>query len=239
MCPKRTGVRWYVLICCVEMPILYVAGLRTILDARVTMRRTARRFVMEGCRYAIPCTSLPTASPDVDPTVFHTTCLPDLYQPVAREAPLSKCRKMFHRRIVVSAPVALGGKCLRVPFVVGTGAPSTYLHPVAVQKFIGQGSLVSDSYSTAVCGVPLKAATHDTQHGHVAHLNVLGMDFLDDAAPELMAFFSEAFASYVTRANEVDVFVTDGKGTTAPITAEGARVMHLKLAIKKALPLTA
>ena len=61
------------------------------------------------------------------------------------------------------------------------------------------------------------------------------MDFLEDAAPGLVAFFSEAFASFAKKANEVDVFVTDGKGR---ITAKGARVMHLKLAIKEAPPLT-
>ena len=196
------------------------------------LRRSCRRLVMEGRNYHIRVACLPVLAQDIDPVKFHTTCLPGLYQPVDITASFSKCHKLFNRRIIVSAPVELGSKCLRVPFLVDTGAPSTYLHSIGVEKFVGCGNPIMSHYSIKVGGVELQADSHDLSTGAVAYLNILGMDFLDDAAPNLLTYFTEAFGKYNGGA-VTEYLVSDGRGVAFRVTPKHPDVMSLKQAIKE------
>jgi hypothetical protein len=144
---------------------------------------------------------------------------------------------MFHRRIIVTSPVRLGEKCLRVPFLVDTGAPSTYLHHLGVKKFIGDGNAILRQYTISIGGTEFEAETHDSSETHnssvgaVAYVNILGMDFLDDASPVLLDYFSIAFAKKYGP-EVVDVWVTDGM-VSFPAKPKKPQVAYLKAAIKE------
>jgi hypothetical protein len=197
------------------------------------LRFTRRLAVMEGAMYApmgVAC--LPVIAQDIDQNDFHSKCMPLLYTSTTETAAFSKVHNLYNRRLIVRAPVTVEGKCLFIPMLVDTGAPQTYLHHFALGKFLGKAALV-DSYSIKVGVTPIQATAHDTQTGVVAHMNILGMDFLNEGIPTLIPFMSEAFVNLSARDQPIsEVWVTDGKASF-PVKPEGMKVAHLKKAIKE------
>jgi hypothetical protein len=137
---------------------------------------------------------------------------------------------MYHRRIIVAAPVTIEDVCLRTPLLVDTGSPQTFLHRVALRKFFGKDFKAQDSYDIKVGVLSVKGQYHDSTTGVLARLNVLGMDFLQDAAP-LLPFLTESFAKFNGNL-PMTVLATDGK-VTFPIKPAQMKVMYLKKAIKE------
>jgi hypothetical protein len=139
---------------------------------------------------------------------------------------------MYNRRIIVAAPVTIGDVCLRTPLLVDTGAPQTYLHHIALRKFFGKDFKPQDSYDIKVGVLGIKGQYHDTTSGVLSCLNVLGMDFLQAAAPSLLPFLTESFAKLDGNLPMTEVLATDGK-VTFPIQPAQMKVMYLKKAIKE------
>jgi hypothetical protein len=131
------------------------------------LRRSCLARVMEGVMYAPQgLASLPNLAQDVEPSGFHFKCLPGLYDRTQASEPFSRCHLKYNRRLIVAAPLTIGDVCLRTPFLVCTGSPHTYLHDIALRKFLGE--------------------YHNMTTGVLACLNVLGMDVLQNAAPSLV-----------------------------------------------------
>jgi hypothetical protein len=198
------------------------------------LRRSCLALVMEGVMYAPQrLTSLPILAQDMEPADFHFKCLPGLYDRTQASEPFSKCRLMYNRRLIVAAPLTIGNVCLRTPFLVCTGAPHTYLHDIALRKFLGEDFKPQDSYDIKVGVLSIKGQYHNTTTGVLACLNVLGMDVLQNAAPSLLPFLTESFAKLNDDVPTAEVLATDGK-VTFPITRKQMKVMYLKKAIKVA-----
>lgn len=201
------------------------------------MRASCRRLVLEGILYApqqIAC--LPVLAQDISPDDFHKSCIPGLYEPVVSLKTFGKCHRLYHRRIITSLPCTYAKKTLLVPFLVDTGAPRTYLHSIALDKFnIDRTTL---EHKVHVNETPLTVLENTCSDGrHVlSHLNVLGMDFLDEAVPDMIAFFTQQFSKMKPLS---EVIVTDGN-VTFLVKPERMQVMCLKDAItekmKYALP---
>ena len=107
---------------------------------------------------------------------------------------------MYNRRIIVAVPVEFHKKCLLVPMLVDTGAPSTYLHTIAVEKFIGHDVLPS-SFDVRIGKVQLKAQLNPCCDENVVtgFLNILGMDFLVDSVPLLLPWLSDELSKVQSR----------------------------------------
>jgi hypothetical protein len=150
-------------------------------------------------------------------------------------------------RLCVCCPSAAGAHCVRLCFpkrsshenemargssLVCTGAPQTYLHDIALRKFLGEDFKPQDSYDIKVGVLGFKAQYHNTTTGVLAGLNVLGMDILQNAAPTLVPFLTESFAKLNDNLPMTEVLATDGK-VTFPITPKQMKVMYLKKAIKE------
>jgi hypothetical protein len=193
------------------------------------LRRSCLALVMEGVMYAPQgLTSLPILARDMEPADFHFKCLPGLYDRTQASEPFSRCHLKYNRRLIVAAPLTIGDVCLRTPFLVCTGSPHSYLHDIALRKFLGEDFKPQDSYDIKVGDLSSKGQYHNMTTGVLACLNVLGMDILQNAAPTLVPFLTESFAK-LTR-----VLATDGK-VTFPIKLkpEHMKVMYLKKAIKE------
>ena len=160
------------------------------------MRYSRRWLIMEGLAYkTLPIGCLPVLAQDIEPSKFHGSCIAGLYKPVTPDSPIGTCHVLFNRRLITALPCTLGRKTLLVPFLVDTGSPTTHLHLIAFEKF---DSVVMDSeFDLTVHTTPLVAnVNHISDDKHVvSHLNILGMDFLLDAMPGLVGYFSEKLGS--------------------------------------------
>ena len=194
---------------------------------------------------------------------FHTSdtgFLQDLYTKAYPEDPFSPVRK-YHslagNRYVVSAPVTVQDKCLRVPFIIDTGAPWTMLHPLAFQKFgIEDPSAITKEVLKRVQIGKLKSMEgvqlnqegtcssfhninkkQDQQHANaitnLSYLNVLGTDYISYVIRDLPEFLTSNF--YRIQPPIKDVLVTNGTATTA-VTPKAPLVVYLKKAIKAEFP---
>jgi hypothetical protein len=175
---------------------------------------------------------LPILAQDMEPADFHFKCLSGLYDRTQASEPFSECHIKFNRRLIVAAPLTIGDVCLRTPFLVCTGAPQTYLHDIALRKFLGEDFKPQDAYDIKVGVLGFKGQYHNTTTGVLAGLNVLGMDILQNAAPTLVPFLTESFAKLNDNLPMTEVLATDGK-VTFPITPKQMKVMYLKKAIKE------
>ena len=183
------------------------------------LRRTVRCHLMEGIHYRIPdVATLPVLVQDIDPATFHQSCMPGLYQEVSNRVHFSKCEKLFNRRIIVAVPCSIGKKCLRVPMLVDTGAPSTYLHTIALNKFFGVGNPVPGEFD-AYIGTHLLRAKHNPDVSTTTvtgNLNILGMDFLDSAVPDLLPWLSDRLSA-VQKDELIPVWVQQRDRSGAPV----------------------
>ena len=195
---------------------------------------------------------------------FHTSrigFLQDLYTKAYPEDPFSPVRK-YHslagNRYVVSAPVTVQDKCLRVPFIIDTGAPWTMLHPLAFQKFgIEDPSAITKEVLKSVNigkvksmeGVQLNregacSSFHninkkqDQQHANtitnLSYLNVLGTDYISYVIPDLPEFLTSKFFKFQPPPLK-RVLVTNGTIVIA-VTPKEPLVLYLRDAIKEKLP---
>ena len=175
------------------------------------IRLSPRLFVLDGITYqALQIGLLPVLAQDISPDEFHSTCMPGLYEPVSASSPVGKCHKLFNRRVITALPCTWNKRTLLVPFLVGTGAPQTYLHTIALDKFqvLRDGLNV---YKVEVAGIPLRATEnfHSDGSSVVSHLNILGMDFLEEATPDLLTYFSERFVEHQSRQQSIPVWVQE------------------------------
>ena len=199
------------------------------------LRRCAKRSLMEGIQ-ARPqlVATLPVLAQDISREDFHVKCLPGLYDPVERNSPFSKCEMLFNRRIIVSVPCSVNKKCLRVPMLVDTGAPSTYLHTIAMEKFFDSSQNVPSSFDAYIGNHLVKAQmnTEVDEKRVTAYLNILGMDFLNSAVPELLPWISAQLSKVQPQEMKTEFIVT-GADSTFPVTPKHPFVMYLKQAIKE------
>ena len=191
---------------------------------------------------------------------FHTSdsgFLQDLYTKAYPEDPFSPVRK-YHslagNRYVVSAPVTVQDKCLRVPFLIDTGAPWTMLHALAFQKFgIEDPSAITKEVLKSVNigkvksmeGVQLNqegecsSFNNNNQNQqanaitNLSYLNVLGTDYISYVIRDLPEFLTSQF--YKIQPPIEDVLITNGTATTA-VTPKAPLVVYLKKAIKAEFP---
>jgi hypothetical protein len=181
----------------------------------------------------VEAASLPILARDMEPADFHFKCLPGLYDRTQASEPFSRCHLKYNRRLIVAAPLTIGDVCLRTPFLVCTGSPHSYLHDIALRKFLGEDFKPQDSYDIKVGDLSSKGQYHNMKTGVLACLNVLGMDVLQNAA-SLVPFLTERFAKLNDDLPMAEVLATDGK-VTLPIKLkpEHVKVMDLKKAIKE------
>jgi hypothetical protein len=219
------------------------------------MLRSSSQFrVMEGLFRKGPnriqqVATLPVLAQDIDHIDFHTKWHPGLYSPVAQDTPFVTCKILFYRRIITAAPVSLNNKCLLTPFLVDTGAPSTYLHTYALKKFYAQevadfrkipGNEKKDPpfSSEFVMNIGPKeiCAGHNTNTDErlvLSHLNILGMDFLEIALPGLLPWISENFTKFQPPISSVVVNFNDVRRFV--VFPKQPRVLELRVAIKEEL----
>jgi hypothetical protein len=140
---------------------------------------------------------------------------------------------------MLSAPVTIGRVTLRVPFIVDTGAEHSLLHAHAWARFAAAnkklcGRLVVEPVLVGTHAIFLDRNAYTTiETGgvhHIGFLNILGLNFLDEAVPDLKSYISEAITKFQPPLSTVTV--TDGKGVVFPVVPEQPQVMFLKKAIK-------
>ena len=173
--------------------------------------------------------------------------LEDLYEPASSSDPFSSViQYMTHYgvRLMVSAPVTIGKKCLRTPFLIDTGSTVTLLHTETFTKFGFDAipALNNVKVGRHVMSVQLNAATTNLSPGDkhynssnphpLGYLNLIGMDFLRVAAPKLPDYLSENLAKFQPPISYV--VVTDGK-MALRVFPRFFQVMDLKEAIQEEL----
>ena len=174
---------------------------------------------------------------------FHTSYpgyLADLYTPATPSDPFSPVLPFNGSRYMVSAPVTIGKQCLRTPFLIDTGANRTLIHRITIEKF-GKDPAMAQTLDKIAIGhhtldVGVNNATTVNENGvettaWLGYLNLMGVDFLAVAVPELPKYLSENLSRFQPPLSEF--LVTDGKGITFPVTPKHPQVMDLKLAIKE------
>ena len=182
------------------------------------LRRTKALRLMEGMQYRpLNAATLPVLAQDIDQDDFHTGWMPGLYSEVSENEPFAKCKKCYHRRVLTAAPCTLNGKCLRVPLLVDTGAPTSYLHTYALKRFFEQST--TDEHFPNKVKIMIGTLPIEAQHNAcidgisvTSHLNILGMDFLEEALPDLLPWLSENFSKFQSPLKEV--FVSEWNATT-------------------------
>ena len=155
------------------------------------LRSTRRLCVLEGIRYQPQAIcSLPVLAQDISPEAFHSNCFAGLYEYPTEN--FGQCHKLFNRRIITALPCTFAKKTLLVPFLVDTGAPQTYLHTIALNKFTKEENRVGNAWDMHVHQTLLKVTENSTSDGkHVlSHLNVLGMDFLEEVTSDLLKYLA-------------------------------------------------
>jgi hypothetical protein len=149
----------------------------------------------------------------------------------------------IQKRLVVSAPVTLGRVTLRTPFLIDTGCYNTVLHTHAWNRFKAKFDRKPDIWpvGTAKIGTHtlsnIQNNTHTTERCNASgvvhvfgYLNILGMDFLTRAVPELPKYLSENISKFQPPTS--DVWVNGGLDSF-PVTPKNPDVASLKLAIKE------
>ena len=177
--------------------------------------------------------------------------LADLYEPASSSDPFSSVLQyMTHYgvRLMVSAPVTIGKKCLRTPFLIDTGSTATLFHTETLRKFCLGNDIIPPELQNVKIGhhlmsVRVNTATTNLSPGdkeyqphnphHLGYLNLIGMDFLRVAAPQLPDYLSENLSKFQPPISYV--VVTDGK-MALRVTPRFFQVMDLKKAMKEESP---
>lgn len=173
--------------------------------------------------------------------------LENLYSVAEPQDPFSPVLKFRGQRYLISGPVTIKNKTFRVPFIIDTGAPITMIHQYTVRKFgvefkeeivpvnIGIHSFnvsLHDASTRTVEVVKDGQKVFEKVVDHLAYLNLLGLDFLEGAAPQLASYISENISKYQP---PIDEIVVTGNGVAISVTPKKPTVMHLKKAVKEEL----
>jgi hypothetical protein len=151
--------------------------------------------------------------------------LANLYDLATPEDPFSEVIKYNSVRLMVSAPVTIGRACRRVPFLIDTGCGQTMVHQITFDRFLKADQPVPQRI---LIGRHQVSITHsrfttdsvsriDSKTGKVVrveiphllgYLNILGMDFLNEAVPDLHRYLHDNLSRYQPPLDIVEV--TDG-----------------------------
>ena len=142
--------------------------------------------------------------------------------------------QQFQSRLIAELPATHKEQTWRVPFLIDTGAPDSYMHRKTLEAIGVKYDNVQDTVRVNVCGVETNVKPHDAKgKARLAYINILGMDFL-------MVKTSLSGKSFITTMRDhmdahfhgQTVVVTDGT-TTFRVSPKYPQVMDLKLAIKE------
>jgi hypothetical protein len=155
----------------------------------------------------------------------HPGYFQDLYETATPEDPFSEIIKYNSVCIMMSAPVTVGKLCKRVPFLIDTGCGKTIIHQITFDKLLGPNqavpaniligrhrfSVIHSKFATE-CVSTFDKDTNTNVVREIPHLlgylNILGMDFLNEAVPDLHRYLHANLSRYQPPLNTV--LVTDG-----------------------------
>jgi hypothetical protein len=214
------------------------------------MRRTVQRYISEVAPRRVLCVGPgnPLLQEFETAAQFHESrpgYLSNLYEPTVAEDPFSEVIKFNDVRLMVSAPVTIGKQCKRVPFLIDTGCGTTMIHQITFSKFLKEDqavprevrigrhpiTFVHSRFTTErICRHgPVSGAAEIIEVPHLlGYLNILGMDFLNAAVPELHRYLHTNLSRYQP---PLDTVVVTGDGATFGVRPEKPVAWALKKAI--------
>jgi hypothetical protein len=147
---------------------------------------------------------------------------------------------------MITGPVSFDDKlfpgCKRVPFLVATDFPQSLIHEYTLKQFNPEIEIPQDIIKNGLKvriggrdGFYLNVHQTDNnskQNAHLAWVNILGLDYLERAVPNLANYLDENIKKYQPPLEYV--IVTDGV-ISILVHPKKPIVMHLKQAIKKEL----
>jgi hypothetical protein len=183
------------------------------------MRHTAGRLIGEVAPRRVLCVGPgnPLLQEFETAAQFHESragYLANLYEPTTAEDPFSEVIKFNNIKLLVSAPVTIGKQCKRVPFLIDTSCGTTIVHQITFDKFlkpdqavprevrIGRHPLATVVHSRFTTERTFRhnQATGATEAVEIPHLlgylNLLGMDFLNAAVPDLHRYLHANLSRY-------------------------------------------
>jgi predicted aspartyl protease len=180
---------------------------------------TRSALVVEGPLFQVPALASAVVVQDLAPEYFHRKWRAGLYKPYTDGDGdfFGKCELHGNKRLLTALPCKYKDKTLLVPFLVDTGCPITMLHTSAFDKFgssdrgtaaaTAAGTTVKHSIIVAGCGLEAQENTLTDTDAVVSDLNILGMDFIQRAAPDVLDYFSLKFRELRPRIGPVWVTV--------------------------------
>jgi hypothetical protein len=198
-----------------------------------------RALVVEAPLYRVPALTSAMAVQDLAPDFFHREWRAGLYEPYTN-ANYGKCEIHGNRRLLTALPCKYRSKTLLVPFLVDTGCPVTMLHTSAFDKFGASSdpgtrwhpATGTVKHSIIVAGRDLMAQENTLTDTDVvmSNLNILGMDFIKRAAPNVLDYFSCTFSGL--RPHPRPVWVTVDGSQVMEVTPKRNTIFDLKKAVK-------
>lgn len=208
------------------------------------LRHSSCRFLAETISKKILCVGLnnPLLQEFKTEDQFHVSrqgYLSNLYEITTATDPFSEVIKYNGVRLMVSAPVTIGKYCKRVPFLIDTGCETTMIHQITFNKFIRSDQEVPSSVLIGSHRVTTTLNTFTTEEINVSgkkvevphllgYLNLLGMNFLNEAVPDLHKHLHDNLSKYQPPLESV--IVTDGN-MTFRVRPKESYIMDLKKAI--------
>lgn len=165
---------------------------------------------------------------EATPTCFKDANETDAFSPILDR---------YDSRLVITAPTTLGNQCKNVPFIIDTGAPITVIHKDTIGRFLKNFDVdqARDANIDILIGQePISARVNIDTKGTFKHLNLIGLDFIQQAIPGFRGYINANISKFQPLGN---VPVTNGTIATM-VTPEKPLVMCLKDAIKAKLPNT-